>query len=85
MKRAWFFLQVLAACSALVATIVGIAALSARGTVAALDEQAQRVEVKATFDAPDQAIVEFPAVVRGRIVRCVVYANTKRRASAVMC
>lgn len=56
---------------------------AAEVTLTAVNQNAQRVEVKATFDAPDQAIVEFPAVVHGRIVRCTVYANTKRRVSAV--
>lgn len=56
-------------------------ALDAPPADAALD----RAEAKATFDAPDQVSVEFPSLVRGRIVKCHVFANTKRRALAVFC
>ena len=49
------------------------------------DIDPRRVEVAATFDVVDQVTVEFPAVVRDRIVKCTVVANTKRRTSAVLC
>lgn len=44
-----------------------------------------RAEAQATFTGNDEATIEFPAYVRGRMVHCVVVVNTKRRASAVFC
>ena len=45
----------------------------------------ERAEAQATFTAPDEATVEFPALVRGRRINCMVWLSTKRKALSVMC
>ena len=52
----------------------------------ALDQAGtQRAEAQATFTEKDTAVIEFPALVRGRRINCTVYINTKRKASSVFC
>lgn len=66
----------------LVMTVV-ITRHAVQQALASLD--GQRAEAQATFTDKDEAVIEFPAVVRGRRIQCTVYVNTKRKASSVFC
>jgi len=45
----------------------------------------QRAQAQATFTGKYEATIEFPAVVRGRSINCVVVVNTDRRTQAIFC
>ena len=50
-----------------------------------LREGTERAEAQASFTDKDEVTVEFPALVRGRRVLCVVVANTKRKTQSIFC
>ena len=58
-------------------------ARAARNALATID--GQRAEAQATFTDKNEVTVEFPALVRGRRVNCVVVANTQRKTQAIFC
>ena len=55
-------------------------------TQADLDQAGtERAEAQASFTEPNQVVIEFPALVRGRRVHCAVFADTKRKVSSILC
>lgn len=76
-----FFALVVISVSLILA--VTISRQTVQNLVASLD--GQPAEAKVTITAPDEAVIEFPALVRGRRVKCTIYVNPKRKASSVSC
>lgn len=52
---------------------------------ALIRDASERAQAQTTFTDKHEATIEFPALVRGRRINCVVVVNTARKTQSIFC